>query len=75
MLYFTPKFLSWAETFFFFCGSFNIRFTSEAVEALQVASEAMLVQVFEDSVLIMVHSKRVTLMEKDIKLVRRIRGV
>ncbi len=54
---------------------FIIRFTIEAVEALQVASEAMIVQVFEDSVLIMVHSKRITLLEKDVKLARRSRGV
>lgn len=44
------------------------------MESLQVASEAMLIHLFEDSVLVMVNAKRVTLMEKDVQLVRRIRG-
>ena len=51
-----------------------LRFTSEALEALQVASEAMITQLFEDSVLVMVNAKRLTLMVRDLQLVRRIRG-
>ncbi|EFX66448.1 putative centromeric histone CENP-A [Daphnia pulex] len=52
----------------------RLRFTSEALECLQVASEAMVIQLFEDSVWTMVNAKRLTLMVQDIQLVRRIRG-
>ena len=40
----------------------RLRFTSEALECLQVASEAMVIQLFEDSVWTMVNAKRLTLM-------------
>lgn len=52
----------------------NLKFKSETLAALQEASEAYLVGLFEDSVLCAVHAKRVTLMPKDIQLARRIRG-
>lgn len=52
----------------------DVRFQSTAVLALQEASEAYLVGLFEDSVLCAIHAKRVTLMPKDILLARRIRG-
>ncbi|XP_046645123.1 histone H3-like centromeric protein cnp1 [Daphnia pulicaria] len=55
-------------------GNSAFRFTSEALECLQVASEAMVIQLFEDSVWTMVNAKRLTLMVQDIQLVRRIRG-
>lgn len=45
-----------------------------ALEALQEAAEMYVVQFFEDSLLCAVHSKRVTLMAIDLRLVRRIRG-
>jgi histone H3 len=45
-----------------------------AVLALQEASEAYLVGLFEDSNLCAIHAKRVTVMLKDIQLARRIRG-
>lgn len=55
--------------------SFNlqIRFQSFAVIALQEAAEAFLVGLFEDAHLCAIHAKRITLMPKDIQLVRRIR--
>jgi len=51
-----------------------LRFQSTAVLALQEASEAYLVGVFEDTNLCAIHAKRVTIMPKDIQLARRIRG-
>ena len=55
-------------------GKINIRFQSGAIMALQEASEAYLVGLLEDSNLCAVHTKRVTIMPKDIQLARRIRG-
>ena len=54
------------------CG--KVRFQSAAIMALQEASEAYLVGLFEDSNLCATHAKRVTIMPKDIQLARRIRG-
>ena len=51
------------------------RYTAEALECLQTACEAFIVQLFEDSVLAMIHSKRVTLMVRDIQFIRRLRGI
>jgi histone H3 len=52
----------------------DLRFQSTAVAALQEASEAYLVGLFEDTNLCAIHAKRVTIMPKDIQLARRIRG-
>ncbi|XP_033637954.1 histone H3, embryonic-like [Asterias rubens] len=52
----------------------ELRFQSSAVMALQEASEAYLVGLFEDTNLCAIHAKRVTIMPKDIQLARRIRG-
>jgi len=52
----------------------DLRFQSQAVLALQEASEAYLVGLFEDTNLCAIHAKRVTIMTKDIQLARRIRG-
>jgi histone H3 len=52
----------------------DLRFQSHAVLALQEASEAYLVGLFEDTNVIAAHAKRVTIMPKDIQLARRIRG-
>ncbi|KAI3943866.1 hypothetical protein MKW92_021115 [Papaver armeniacum] len=52
----------------------DLRFQSHAVLALQEASEAYLVGLFEDTNLCAIHAKRVTIMPKDIQLARRIRG-
>ena len=54
------------------CG--KVRFQSLAIKALQEASEAYLVGLFEDTNLCAIHTKRVTIMPKDIQLARRIRG-
>ena len=54
------------------CG--KVRFQSLAIAALQEASEAYLVRLFEDTNLCAIHAKRVTIMPKDIQLTRRIRG-
>ena len=51
-----------------------VRFQSHAILALQEASEAFLVGLFEDTNLCALHAKRVTIMPKDIQLARRIRG-
>ncbi|KAF4676865.1 hypothetical protein FOL47_004568 [Perkinsus chesapeaki] len=50
------------------------RWSREALIALQTAAEAYLVGLFEDAMLVAIHAKRVTLMAKDLRLVRRIRG-
>lgn len=50
------------------------RWQSQAIQALQEASEAYLVHLFEDTNLCAIHAKRVTIMQKDIQLARRIRG-
>lgn len=52
----------------------DIRFQSQALGALQEATEAYLVGLFEDCNLCAIHAKRVTIMPKDIQLARRIRG-
>ena len=50
------------------------RWQSAAILALQEASEAYLVGLFEDTNLCAIHAKRVTIMPKDIQLARRIRA-
>ena len=52
------------------CG--KVRFQSLAIKALQEASEAYIVGLFEDTNLCAIHAKRVTIMPKDIQLARRI---
>ena len=52
----------------------DLRFQSSAVLALQEATEAYLVGLFEDTNLAAIHAKRVTIMPKDLQLARRIRG-
>ncbi|KAH9401491.1 histone H3 [Tyrophagus putrescentiae] len=53
----------------------DLRFSmSAAIGALQEASKAYLVGLFEDTNLCAIHAKRVTTMPKDIQLARRIRG-
>ncbi|PGH17232.1 histone H3-like centromeric protein cnp1 [Polytolypa hystricis UAMH7299] len=53
----------------------ELRWQSQAIQALQEAAEAYLVHLFEDTNLCAIHAKRVTIMQKDIQLARRIRGV
>eukprot|EP00275_Glaucocystis_incrassata_P001155 EC122003.1.p2 GENE.EC122003.1~~EC122003.1.p2 ORF type:complete len:150 (+),score=24.65 EC122003.1:118-567(+) len=52
----------------------DFRFHKAAVEALQEATEAFIVRLFEDTNLCTLHAKRVTIMPKDMQLARRIRG-
>ncbi|KAL9106813.1 MAG: hypothetical protein Q9227_008235 [Pyrenula ochraceoflavens] len=52
----------------------DMRWQSQAIQALQEAAEAFLVHLFEDTNLCAIHAKRVTIMQKDIQLARRIRG-
>ena len=52
----------------------DLRFQSSAVLALQEASEAYMVGLFEDTNLCAIHARRVTIMPKDMQLARRIRG-
>ncbi|KAI3399877.1 hypothetical protein diail_5388 [Diaporthe ilicicola] len=52
----------------------EMRWQSQAIQALQEAAEAFLVHLFEDCNLCAIHAKRVTIMQKDIQLARRIRG-
>lgn len=52
----------------------GLRWQSVAILALQEATEAFLVSLLEDTNLLALHAKRVTIMQKDIQLARRIRG-
>jgi len=52
----------------------DVRFQGSAILAMQEASEAYLVTLFEDTNLCAIHAKRVTIMPKDIQLARRMRG-
>jgi histone H3 len=52
----------------------DLRFQSSAISALQEASEAYLVGLFEDTNLCAIHANRVTIMERDVQLAQRIRG-
>ncbi len=48
---------------------------STAVLALQEAAEAFMIDVFRDTNLCMIHSKRVTIMAKEMVLACRIQGI
>ncbi|RZC91352.1 hypothetical protein C5167_027414 [Papaver somniferum] len=50
------------------------RWQAEALTALQEATEAFLVGTFEDAQLCAIHAKRVTIMQKDWQLARRLGG-
>ena len=52
----------------------QFRVQGSAVIALQEASEAYLVGIFEDTNLCAIHAKRITIKPKDLQLARRIRG-
>ena len=52
----------------------DFRWQSQALQALQEAAEAFLVNLMESAILCSYHAKRVTLMKKDIWLAREIRG-
>ena len=52
----------------------ELRFQSSAIGALQEATEAYLVSVFDDTNLCAIHAKRVTIQPKDMRLALRLRG-
>ena len=52
----------------------GLRFTVSSMLALQEASEAYVVGLFEDTNLCAIHAKRVTIQTKDMTLARRLRG-
>mmetsp|Transcript_41381 Transcript_41381/g.69008 ORF Transcript_41381/g.69008 Transcript_41381/m.69008 type:complete len:99 (+) Transcript_41381:1737-2033(+) len=52
----------------------DYRWGAEALDAIQEAAEAYMVQIFEDANLCCIHAGRVTVMPKDIQLARRLRG-
>ena len=52
----------------------DIMWQSSALEALQEASEAYLIGLFEDTNIVAINAKRVTIMPRDMQVVRRIRG-
>ncbi|KAG0456065.1 hypothetical protein HPP92_023853 [Vanilla planifolia] len=58
---------------FFYSKDVN-RWSAEALVAIQEAAESFLVELFENANLCAIHAKRVTLMQKDIRLARRIGG-
>ena len=55
-------------------GGESLRWQSQAIQALQESCEAFMVHLFEDTNLCAIHAKRVTIMQKDVQLARRIRG-
>ncbi|KAK0399684.1 hypothetical protein QR680_003161 [Steinernema hermaphroditum] len=52
----------------------NFRFAKEAMVALQEATEALLVHIFEQAQICAIHGKRVTVMPRDLHLVRLLRN-
>ncbi|XP_020572267.1 histone H3-like centromeric protein cnp1 isoform X1 [Phalaenopsis equestris] len=58
---------------FFYSQEVN-RWQAEALVAIQEAAESYLIELFEDANLCAIHAKRVTLMQKDLHLARRIAG-
>uniref|UniRef100_A0A1I8AVS8 Histone domain-containing protein n=1 Tax=Steinernema glaseri TaxID=37863 RepID=A0A1I8AVS8_9BILA len=61
------------------CGQFKdpgeVRFKLDALAALQEACEAYLTCFFEDVNLVAIHAKRVTIMPKDVQLIKRLRNI
>lgn len=52
----------------------DVRFQASSIMAVQEAAESYLVGLFEDTNLGAIHAKRVTIMPKDMKLAKRLRG-
>ena len=51
-----------------------MRWSAQALLAIQVAAEAYLVDMMHDGLCVAIHAKRVTLTAKDMRLVRQIRN-
>lgn len=56
-------------------GNGELRVQGSSIQALQEATEAYLIQLFEDTLLCCIHRKCVTIHPKDMLLARMIRGV
>ena len=54
-------------------GNDSMRFQSNAISTLQEATERHLISIYEDSFMCANHAKRVTLMKKDIQLIKRLK--
>ena len=52
----------------------GLRFQSSAVAAIQEATESYVVSLLADTNLCAIHTRRVTIMPRDINLARRLRG-
>lgn len=52
----------------------DFRYQASALQALQEATEAYIIGLFEDTNLCAIHARRVTIMPRDIQLALRIRG-
>uniref|UniRef100_A0A914VG64 Histone H2A/H2B/H3 domain-containing protein n=1 Tax=Plectus sambesii TaxID=2011161 RepID=A0A914VG64_9BILA len=52
----------------------SLKYQAAALLCLQMAAEAYLTGLFEDTQLLAIHAKRITIMPKDMQLARRIRG-
>ena len=50
----------------------DVRFSADALEALQEAAEAYLVEVFQNAQVLAIHAKRVTVMQNDIRIAQNI---
>mmetsp|Transcript_31551 Transcript_31551/g.77306 ORF Transcript_31551/g.77306 Transcript_31551/m.77306 type:complete len:166 (-) Transcript_31551:75-572(-) len=53
----------------------DLRWKVDAILALQFAAEDYIIGLFEDTNLCAIHARRVTIMPRDIRLARRIRGL
>lgn len=51
----------------------NLRYQTTAIDAIREAAEAHVVGVFEDANACAIHAKRVTILPKDMQLVKRLR--
>lgn len=54
--------------------STDLMWQAAAIAALQEAAEAYLIGLFEDTNIVAINSRRVTIMPRDMQVVRRIRG-
>ncbi len=52
----------------------DLRFSAAALDCIHEAAEAFMVELFEDSNLVAIHSKRVTIQPRDMQLVKNLRG-
>jgi histone H3 len=51
----------------------DLRFSSSGMLALQEASEMFMVELFQDTLLLAFHAKRITIQPRDMQLAQRIR--